>query len=193
MSACHKQVAACRCLVCLSPFNLNDPAKDSIHKFRIKNHKVAADIASAAREKLKKVRLLYADFACPEWHTYAGVRNTRTVQTKTHEDSAAYGLNYAAISILVNQCQGLSLHTQVQAVVAAVPGHLCRPDPASYPSPHIPGITWKSVWQKALLASMLERPESSVILAFPAGPIDKEWLCILAVYLCRYIQRLSRR
>lgn len=41
-----------------------------------------ANTASAVREKLKQVSLIYTEFACPNLHTYAGVRNTRAIQTK---------------------------------------------------------------------------------------------------------------
>lgn len=85
-----------------------------------------ADTASAAREKLKQVSLIYIEFACPKLQICAGVRKTRALQTKY---SAVCALNYMAISILLNQCQGQFLQTLIQAVVIAVPSHLRGPDP----------------------------------------------------------------
>lgn len=71
MLACHKQVVACRCLVCLSPFNLSDFAKESIQKSRILKHRAIADAVSAARERLRQFSLISAEIPCPKLHPCA--------------------------------------------------------------------------------------------------------------------------
>lgn len=72
MLACHKQVGACRCLVCLSPFNLSDLLKDSALKSRTLKHRAMAGAVSAARERLRQVSLISTEFSCPKLQPRAG-------------------------------------------------------------------------------------------------------------------------
>lgn len=181
MLACHKQVAAQGRSVCLSPLNLSDLAKDSIHKTKInlKRKKCNSKHCFCCEGEAKASQPHLHWICLPQLTHLCRGKKYQSYTDEVHEDSAVCALNYVAIFVLVNQCQVPFLQTRVWSAKLLLELFLtiCRSlIQLKLPLSSCLGYYLEIGMSESTPSYPVAGWGSSAIPVLPGGPIAKEWV-----------------